>query len=230
MFSFLQPPSTPELQSGLNVVTSIPLVVAGMLGLRHAHNNREESFTAAGLPFLVFAFSLILAGTGSIWYHCFPSPANLLWDRLPIALALASLACAFANVYPGSLCGTKLLGPAVVTALASVMIWNWTRVRGHEDLVPYAIVQFAAALFVGYVSLVKWPDAAASRTLKSALAWYAAGRILEGVQGALYQKIGFDYAHPIKHVLISIACFLMVAALSQSLPQAEVLPLEPEVE
>ncbi len=158
---------------------------------------------------------------GSIWYHCFPSPANLLWDRLPIALSLASLACAFANVYPGSLWGSRLLGPVVATALASVIFWNWTRVRGHEDLVPYALVQVAAALFVGYVSLMQWPDAGASKTLRSALAWYAGARILEGVQGALYQKIGFDYAHPIKHLLISVACFLMVTALANSLPSSE---------
>lgn len=221
MFTIFQGSGAPDVQTFLNVFTSLPLSVAGAIGIRKAVERRDEALSATGLPFLTFCFSLILSGVGSIWYHSFPSPANLLWDRLPIALSLASLACGIANLYPGSLWGTKLLGPAVVTTVSTVVYWNVTRLRGHEDLVPYAVAQVAAAMFVCYVSFLQWPHKATSGILRFALLAYAAGRVLEGMQAVIYSKIGFDFAHPGKHLLMSAACFLMISALSESLPAPE---------
>jgi hypothetical protein len=221
LFISFQQSGALDLQSALNVITSVPLIVAGALGLQKALQRRDESFTPAGLPYLGLACSLILAGAGSIWYHLFPSPANLFWDRLPIAMALASLVCAVANVFPGALWGTRVLGPAVTIASASVMFWNWTRIQGREELAPYVIVQIVAALWVGYVALLKWPHTATARSLRFALLAYAAGRVLEGMQGALYRNLGFDYAHPLKHLLIAAACFLIVPALANALPSDE---------
>ena len=45
-------------------------------------------------PWIAYAATLLLTALGSTWYHLTPSDERLFWDRLPLALTMASLAAA----------------------------------------------------------------------------------------------------------------------------------------
>lgn len=63
-----------------NVVSNLPFLVVGLMGLDLLRRRPEEA--AAGWAAL-FCGNVLVA-FGSAWYHSNPNDATLIWDRLPI--------------------------------------------------------------------------------------------------------------------------------------------------
>ncbi len=83
------------LPNFFNVVSNLPFLVAGVLGLVHVYRGdgrfidpREQ------LPYLVFFLGALLTCFGSAYYHAAPDNARLVWDRLPMTLGFAGLVAA----------------------------------------------------------------------------------------------------------------------------------------
>jgi len=197
-----------------NVLTNIPFLLIGLFGLRltaPAPGRRDSSLAD---PLVAFMLSLILVGIGSIFYHLSPSPDRLFWDRLPIAICLAAFACAAANVCRESGIGSTLLPYALVVAGSSVVYWYVTWLRGHEDLRFYAAVQIVAA-GIGVIVAFRRPDRfAGAGELRVAMFFYLSARILELFQQRIFDRVGTDLAHPLKHLLVAFAAWKIVRALS----------------
>jgi hypothetical protein len=65
-----------------NVVSNLPFVIAGLLGLLLLN---RQSPVEGGLPQLypayrVFFIGVLLTGFGSAWYHLAPTNESLVWD------------------------------------------------------------------------------------------------------------------------------------------------------
>src|SRR6476646_2575343 len=78
-----------------NVVSNLPLLAAGALGLVQVYagggrfiDPREQ------LPYLVFFLGALLTCFGSAYYHAAPDNPRLVWDRLPMTLGFAGLVAA----------------------------------------------------------------------------------------------------------------------------------------
>src|SRR4051812_4036353 len=78
-----------------NVVSNVPFLVAGALGLASIWRGggafvegREQ------LPYLVFFLGALLTCAGSSYYHAAPDNTRLVWDRLPMTLGFAGLVAA----------------------------------------------------------------------------------------------------------------------------------------
>jgi len=75
-----------------DVASNIAFLLAGLLGLGivaarpAAFASRVEAW-----PYVVFFAGLALTCLGSAYYHLMPGNARLVWDRLPITMALAGL-------------------------------------------------------------------------------------------------------------------------------------------
>jgi len=198
-----------------NVVTSLPFVALGLSGIRFlVPGSRNTSGGKPGMPFVAFVLSLILVGAGSVFYHLLPSTAHLMWDRLPIAMCLAAFACAIADAGQGSRIGSALLVPAMVVSVLSVLYWHLSVTRGHEDLRPYAAVQVCTVLWAAVAVFRRPAHSNGFGDLRWALAAYALGRIVELFQQQIYNKFGLDLGHPLKHLLVAVAAFLIVRALA----------------
>src|SRR5882757_1198304 len=65
-----------------NVISNVPFVVVGAIGLRHY---RDDPAT-----FVLFA-GIFLTGFGSAYYHWSPNDGTLFWDRLPITLGFTAI-------------------------------------------------------------------------------------------------------------------------------------------
>src|SRR5450631_1035735 len=75
-----------------NVLSNLPFVVIGIMGMRLAGSERATG----GLPelrvlYLTFFIGVFLAGFGSAYYHYHPDNQTLLWDRLPMTIAFMAL-------------------------------------------------------------------------------------------------------------------------------------------
>lgn len=231
-FVFLIFPSLANFSTIANVVTSLPFIAVGFSGARRlvAGSGRNAGRGRPKAPFVAFVLSLILVGAGSIFYHLFPSTEHLLWDRLPIAVCLAAFACAIADTGgPDSRIGSALLLPVLAVSVSSVLYWHVSVTRGHENLFPYAAVQVCTVLWAGVSFFGRRTRHAGAGDLRWALAAYALGRIVELFQQQIYNKLGLDLGHPLKHLLVALAVFLIVRALASSADeQPETVPLRLE--
>src|SRR5512136_726729 len=77
------------LPHAFNVLSNLPFLVIGTLGLRHLVRTGADRPVA--LPYGLFFVGVLLTSFGSAWYHLDPRDATLVWDRLPIALGFAGL-------------------------------------------------------------------------------------------------------------------------------------------
>lgn len=149
--------------------------------------------------------SLALTGLGSAWYHLAPDDARLFWDRLPMALAFASLFVVVLVERLETRRPERLLVSALALAAASVAWWSW---RG--DLRAYAFVQFYC---VAALPLLVWLYP--SRYTRGAdywavIAFYLAAKLGEQFDAAVFDATGVVSGHSLKHLLAAAggACLL----------------------
>ena len=65
-----------------NVVSNIPFIAIGAIGLRRFRNDPAT---------VVLFLGFLLTGIGSSYYHWDPNDGTLFWDRLPMTLAFAAI-------------------------------------------------------------------------------------------------------------------------------------------
>jgi len=129
-----------------DVITNIGFMLAGSIGLaRLLSPGRLRSAFATDRErraWVVFFLGTLLTGLGSGWYHLQPDNARLFWDRLPMTLTFMALLSAMVSERIDARVGVALLGPLVLTGLASVAWWDYTEQQGRGDLRWYGLVQF----------------------------------------------------------------------------------------
>jgi hypothetical protein len=99
----------------------------------------------------------------------------------------------------------------VIFGVCSVL---WWLVTGY--LRPYALVQFGPVLLL---SLATW-STSGRRYFWSVAGFYAAAKLTEAYDGALYLAIGIS-GHTLKHVLAALACYQILRWMSVH-PQAAI--------
>jgi hypothetical protein len=138
-----------QIPNFLNVVTNLPFVIVGILGIRVSLDaNKSASFNAPILPYLFFFTGVLLTGFGSAYYHLKPNNASLLWDRLPLAVLGMGLFCAVVSDCISAQIGLRLLLPLTALAIASVLYWYYSELQGRGDLRPYVLAQFLPMLLL----------------------------------------------------------------------------------
>lgn len=190
-----------------NVVSNLPFLVLGLLGLHQLRRKREE---AAAAWATLFAGSVLVA-FGSSWYHSNPNDATLIWDRLPIGIAFMGFFTALLVEHvDGSArrIAERLLGPLVV--LSAVAIWWWYRTG---DLSLWVWVQAAPMLAVVLALTLLRGRYTHRRYLAYALACYAAAKALEVADLQVMQWTGgLMSGHALKHIAAAagVWCFYVM--------------------
>jgi hypothetical protein len=198
--------------------------VWGLNALRQLHADRLRHHTTASPSFcawMLFALAIACTCLGSAWYHWSPNNATLLWDRLPIAWACASLSVALLaeGVHPrfGS---ARFLFVAMVLATLSVVWWWWTLAPQGQlaggDLRPYLFVQFLPMLLIPLVFWMKLPaqhrDAIPASAAWWALGLYAVAKLLEMGDHTVLETLHLLGGHPLKHLFAAAGAAVLIRA------------------
>jgi hypothetical protein len=181
----------------LNVLSNLPFVVVGLMGLQALATRVRflSPLRGARAPWIVLFIGVALTGLGSAYYHLDPSDATLVWDRLPMALG-------FAGLVAGTLADRAvrlawlLLAVLVGVGTGAVIYWA---VLGN--LVPYLVMQasFIAIALVATV-MIRSPYSHAG-VLYAAVALYAAAIVSERLDHPINAALGGVVSgHTLKHL------------------------------
>ena len=219
------------MPNAANVVSNLPFLWIGIWGLstllqrRTRHTSNQTTKSPSFHAWCLFALAIACTCIGSAYYHWSPSNATLLWDRLPIAWACASLSLALLaeRVHPRFGSSSYLFG-AMAVATLSVFWWWWTLAPQGSlaggDLRPYLFVQFLPMLLIPLLFWMKLP-AQHPHAIPAGAAWWALGlyavaKLLEIGDHAVLEALHLLGGHPLKHLFAAAgAAVLMRAAAVQ---------------
>jgi Ceramidase len=179
-----------------NVVSNIPFVVVGAVGLARFRDDAAM---------IVLFLGFFLTGIGSAYYHWDPNDGTLFWDRLPMTISFAAIFSLVVQERVGARIGSFLLWPMLAMGVASLLAWLWT-----DDLRLYFWAQFfpgvaLMALFALYPARYThahyWLIAAAL---------YGSAKLFEFTDYPIYSLGHLLSGHTLKHLSAAAACFVIL--------------------
>lgn len=208
-----------------NVVSNLPFLLTGLLGLRLCLGTRPGS----GAPWLESwertAFTVFFAGValtcfGSSYYHLWPANATLFWDRLPMTLGFMGLLAIIVGERVRPAWGRTALWPLVGAGVLSVVYWHLTEQGGNGDLRPYVLVQFYPLLLIPALLLFP-PRYTHTRSYLAVLGWYLLAKVLEILDVQVFElTFGQMSGHSLKHVAAAVATWWLYRMLVRRRPVA----------
>lgn len=197
----------------LNVMSNLPFLIVGVTGWRVIAQHPEVVAPAAKPAWLMIFFGVALTAFGSGYFHLDPNNQTLLWDRLPMTVAFMSLVPIVIHEYFSPAIGRKALYPFLLTGIASVVYWAHTQSLGRGDLRPYIIVQFLPMLLIPLIIILYKSRSDLGRYLWWMIFFYAAAKVLEQLDTAVYAAGHIVSGHTLKHLVASLAPLSLACGL-----------------
>ncbi len=192
----------------LNVVSNVPLLFVGAWGLYFLAHGRPEAFAdpAEKRPYALLFLAVALTSFGSAYYHLAPDDdTGLMWDRLPMSVAFMALLSAVVVERINVKVGSGLLFPLAASGAATVVYWRWSILRGAEDILPYAVVQYGGILLAVAIALVFPSRYPRGGDLLAAGAIYALAKLAEVLDAQIYAFGHIVSGHTLKHLLAAVS-------------------------
>lgn len=194
----------------MDVLSNAPLLAAGLLGMWTMRS--EPLLPPLRQAVAVFFVGLMVTGLGSAWYHWAPDAQGLVLDRLGMAVAFAgALALAVAERVSAAAARVTLRASLMVALLSAVMPLS------HDNVWPWAVVQFGGMALMLWLSLQKQVAGAVGVRIGALLALYAVAKLFELGDEAVFHASGEVVSgHSLKHLVAALAVFPVVAAVRQN--------------
>jgi hypothetical protein len=184
----------------LDVVSNLPFLLVGVFGLRYALRNRIGDMQSAWIT--LFA-GVAFVSLGSAFYHWTPTNTTLVWDRLPMTIGFMGLFAAFVGEYVDERLGSRLLIPAVLIGLGSVLYWYLL-----DDLRVYVWVQALPLLSIPVLMVLYRPQYSHQWLLLVGFGLYALAKGAELFDTEILALTGSTVSgHSIKHLIAALSVY-----------------------
>jgi hypothetical protein len=205
----------------LDVLSNLPFVLVGLAGLYFTLRNRALAPLRRWACLTLFA-GLFLTGIGSAYYHLAPDNQRLLWDRLPMTIAMAGLISLLLVNRIASLPFWPL--PLLVAGgMATVLQWAWSEAHGHGDLRLYALYQALVFISGAGLLLIFPTQGERSSGLVFALLANVAAKIFELLDKQIFAIGHVVSGHTLKHLAAGLGFVPLVAWLASQPQKAETM-------
>jgi hypothetical protein len=192
----------------LDVASNLAFLIVGTVGLTICMRHRLGKMRSA---WIVLFAGVTLVSIGSAYYHLHTNSMTLVWDRLPMTIALMGLFVAVFGEYISPRLGVFLLGPALLLGFASVVYWHWS-----DDLRLYIWVQLISLLIIPVVMVLYRTRYSHQWLLLAALGLYGLAKIFEVFDAEIFSfSRGLVSGHTIKHLLSALGCLTIVWMLQK---------------
>jgi len=217
------------IPNALNVLSNLPFIVIGALGLTHLFSRRSAATFRESWerwPYAVALGSVFTVGWASFFYHWKPDDASLFWDRLPMTTLF-----------------TSMLGIAVIERMSAkwgrrafvpwVALGVWTLVYGQtrNDFRFYGVLQGMTMVGLPLVLVLFAPRYTRGFDLWIAVALYGAAKACEALDEPIFRLLqGAASGHTLKHLLGAAAAWKIVSMLRGRVPLAHPNPASARLE
>ena len=176
---------------------------------RTTFQDRRESW-----PYWVLFLNITAVAFGSIYYHWTPDIDHLLWDRLPIVIAIAALLSATVADCISLTAGLWLLPLLMVLAVFSVLYWYWTELHGRGNLNFYIVMQFYSILLIIWISALFPSRYSHGNGVFQVIAWYALAKAAEILDERIFTWTDdWISGHTLKHLIAAFAAYWIMRVL-----------------
>lgn len=193
------------IPNALNVITNLPFLLVGILGLKKCFRS---------LPNVILFAAIFLTGIGSSYYHLDPNSQTLLWDRLPMAIGFIAFLDIIISEHLGQYTGRITLLPLLILGVGSVLVWYWL-----DDLRLYAAVQFGSFLLILVIVWLFPNKKENSLLLFGIFGWYGLAKLFEYLDFQIFALGNFISGHSLKHLAAALATYWILLFLQASSDQ-----------
>jgi hypothetical protein len=212
----------------LNVLSNLPFVIVGLLGLRETLSRRAER-TAAFVdpwerwPYVALFGGVALTSVGSAYYHLAPDNARLVWDRLPMSVGFMGLLTALVAERVSVTVGRWLFVPLLIAGAAGVGSWYWSELQNAGDLRLYVLVQYGSLLWVVVLLLLYPARYSGTRYLVTGLVVYGVSKMFEVADRQTWEVARIVSGHTLKHLVAAtgVACVVVMLRKRRELSPEE---------
>ena len=177
-----------------NVVSNLPFLIVGCIGLI-----KSSKLSKSKIQYLVFFGGITLVSIGSGYYHLNPNNDTLVWDRLPMTIAFMSLFSIVISEFIDYKKGLKLLIPALLIGLISVIYW-----LVFNDLRIYILVQFYPIIAIPIILIFFKSNYSLSIGYWILSAGYLFAKIFEYYDHETQTILRVFSGHTLKHILAAL--------------------------
>jgi hypothetical protein len=204
----------------LDVISNAAFVLVGLSGLYASSVNKTITMvTGNRISYTVFFAAVALVGLGSGYYHLSPSNASLVWDRLPMSIAIMALVAVVIGEFMSARLGAMLLLPLVSIGVLSVVYWHFTETAGQGDLRPYILVQFLPMIVIPVI-LVSFRSAHKKASgYWLLLSAYVLAKLCEFLDREIFGVLVVVSGHTLKHLAAAAGIYILLSSFGR-LPKA----------
>lgn len=184
----------------LNVISNLPFLVVGVLGLVYSLNLKVNKF-----QYYVFFTGILFVSFGSAYYHFNPTSQTLVWDRLPMTLAFMALFSIIISEFISEKAGQVLFVPLMCVGIISIVVWLIS-----SDLRMYALVQFYPMFAMPIVLLFNKMKVNSSKPYWLLLLAYILAKLFEHFDSEIHEVFKIISGHTLKHISVAGGlCFFL---------------------
>ena len=190
--------------NALNVLSNLPFMVVGLFGLVFCLRGKPAAFLQdEHSAYTTLFLGLFLTGIGSSYYHLAPDNQRLLWDRLPMTVAMAGfIALLLVNRIERRI--AWVLPLLVALGTGSALQWSWSERQGNGDLRWYLLYQ-TLVMVSGVLLLLMFRG---RNEPTKALVWAVLGnvtaKLFELLDKPIYNCGHLISGHTLKHLSASL--------------------------
>ena len=210
-----------------NVVSNVGFLLVGVASIFFLTRSTKARVGTAFVesherwPYLLLFAGVTLTGFGSAYYHLAPDNDRLMWDRLPMAVAIMALVAATLAERVSIRAGLQLLPLLVVLGAGSVLYWYWSEQQGAGNLNFYIVVQFYSILVIVLLTKLFPSRYTDGGDIYAVVAWYALAKAGEIADQKIYDLGNLVSGHTLKHLVAAAAAYWILRMLRRRTPQRE---------
>ena len=194
---------------GLDVLSNLAFLVSGVLGLLFMVKIGRALDSGTRWAFATLFLGLVLTSIGSAYYHLAPDNQRLVFDRLPMIIAMAGCGGALLTDRFGGR-AAWIVAPLLATGLWTVYHWNASEAAGHGDLRWYALYE-GLIILTGVLLLVLFPSRnRATPAFVIVVAGNVAAKLFELLDKPIFAAGGILSGHTLKHLSAGLAFLPLV--------------------
>lgn len=177
-----------------NIVSNILFLIIGFIGLF-----KYRSLSETKIQYFIFFIGISLVSLGSGYYHLNPNNNTLVWDRLPMTIVFMSFFSIIISEFIDFKIGLKILFPALLIGLLSVVYWII-----FNDLKIYVLVQFYPILTILVILIFFKSKYNLTIGYWILLFAYIIAKVFELFDYQTQSVLKVLSGHTLKHIVISI--------------------------